>query len=80
MTHLLARLAKSTVVFHAIVPHNRRIIQPTVTHSSQSGSHKRTPGCMDKKNVGHKGSIGAIWLSIFGKNGSDETCQETFKQ
>ena len=61
-TRSSARLAKSAAVFHAIVPHNRRIIQPTVTHSSQSGSHKRTPGCVDKKNVGHKGSTGAIWL------------------
>ena len=63
-TRSSARLAKSTPVFHAIVRHNRRIIQPTVTHSRQSSSHKRTPGCVCKKNVGHKGSAGAIWLKI----------------
>ena len=61
-TRSSVRLAKSAAVFHAIVPHNMRIIQPTVTHSSQSGSHKRTPSCVYKKNVGHKGSPGAIWL------------------
>ena len=60
-TRSSARLAKSAAVSHAIVAHNR-IKQPMVTHSSQSGSHKRTPGCVYKKNVGHKGSPGAIWL------------------
>ena len=62
VTHSSARLAKSAAVFHAIVPHNRRIIRPTVTHSSQSGSHKRTPSCVDKRNVGYKGSTSTIWL------------------
>ena len=54
-TRLSAMLAKSAAVFHAIVPQNRRIVQPKVTHSSQSGSHKKTPGCVDEKSVGHKG-------------------------
>ena len=63
-TRSSAWLAKSDAVFHAIVPYNRRIIQPTVTHSSQSGSHKWTPGCVYKRNVGHKGSPGAIWLKM----------------
>ena len=62
-TRSSARLAKSAAVFYAIVPHNRKIIQPTVTHTGQSGSHKRIPSCVDKKNVGHKGSPGAIWLT-----------------